>query len=110
MTIPTLLQWLLTSAGLFISIFALFVALHSSDRSLSKRLSAHSTQLQEQQATLDELSAQLKALRQRENMRAYRRRRGGESNEDEQLELSDGRSWVQNMNEKLARARLGVPR
>ena len=109
MTIPTLLQWLLTAAALFASMSALFVALHTSDRSLSKRLSALSTAFKEAEATLEELSAQLKAMRQRENMRAYRRRKGGESSEIDELP-ADGRSWVQEMNERLARARLGVPK
>lgn len=118
MTTITLVTLLLSSVGLFVSIFALSVALHSSDRSLSKRLSGLSTSFKEAEATLDELSSQLKALRQRENMRAYRARKTGKSAalddwvDPDDLATSessgDGRRWVQRMNEQLARARLGV--
>lgn len=111
MTIPMLLLWSLTLAALCASIFALSAVLRSSDRSLSRQLSALSTRLREQEATLEELSGQLRSMRAREHMRAYRARKRGESPEDEpqsELELGGGRAWVQAMNEKLARARLGV--
>lgn len=113
MTTTTLLLLSLTSVALFTSIFALSAVLRSSDRSLSRQLSGLSTRLREVETTLDELSAQLKALRQRENMRAYRSRKAGKSDDPEpELDLDDtsGRAWVQQMNERLARARLGVPK
>jgi uncharacterized coiled-coil protein SlyX len=108
MTTPTLALWFLTLAALFASIFALSVALRSSDRSLFSRLSALSMQCKEQSATLDELSAQLKAMRQRENMRAYRDRRAGKSAEAEPDTEGDPRTWVRETNKQLALARLGV--
>ena len=110
MTMSTLLLWLLTSVALFASIFALSAVLRTSDRSLSRQLSALSTRSRELEATLDELSAQLKAQRQRENMRAYRARRNGKSEEPDQdlVDQADSRAWVNKMNEELARARLGV--
>lgn len=113
MTIPMLLLWSLTLAALCASIFALSAVLRSSDRSLSRQLSALSTRLREQEATLEELSGQLKSMRAREHMRAYRARKDGKSLEGdagEQLDLGAGRAWVQDMNERLARARLGVPK
>lgn len=106
MTIHTVLLWSLTLAALFASIFALSVALRSSDRSLYSRLSALSMQCKEQSATLDELSAQLKAMRQRENMRAYRDRRNGKSAEPDAGD--DPRAWVNETNKQLALSRLGV--
>lgn len=110
MTIHTLLLWFLTSGALLTSIFALFVALRTSGPFLSRQLSALSMTLREQQTNLDELTLQLKAMRQRENMRAYRRRKGGESSETDDEPAGNGREWVQSMNERLARARLGVPK
>lgn len=113
MTIHTLLLWSLTLVALCASIFALSAVLRSSDRSLSRQLSALSTRLKEQEATMEELSGQLRSMRAREHMRAYRARKAGKSDEPEpqdELELGEGRAWVQQMNEKLARARLGVPK
>jgi len=104
---PTLILWLLTLAALCISTFALFAALHTSDRSLYKRLSALSGSLDEHSATLDLLGEQLKALRQRENMRAYRARRNGKSEEPDEPP-QDSRDWVHRTNEQLALSRLGV--
>lgn len=111
---PMHAMWFLTLAALFASIFALVVAFRTSDPSLSRRLSGLSTSLKEAEATLDELSAQLKAMRQRENMRAYRdRKRAGAEDEEPAAEPArrgqSNRDWVQEMNERLARARLGVP-
>lgn len=109
--IPTLALWSLTLAALCASIFAVYVALRSSDRYLSRRLSALSESLREQSATLDTLGEQLKALRQRENMRAYRNRRAGKSEEpsdEDESPAADQRDWVHRMNEKLALSRLGV--
>lgn len=110
MSAPTLALWFLTLAALAASTCALFVALRTSDRSLLKQLSALLTRSREMEATLDELSAQLKAQRQRENMRAYRARKNGKSEEAEPdlVDQADGRAWVREMNERLARARLGV--
>ncbi len=82
--VPTLLLWSLTAVALCLSIFALAVAFRTSDPSQSRRLSALSTSLKEAEASLDELSAQLRAMRQREAMRAYRlRKRGGSQDDDE---------------------------
>ena len=94
-------------AALCASIFALFVAHRSSGQYLSRRLSALSDTLKEQSATLDTLAEQLKAMRQRENMRAYRHRRNGKSDEADEPP-QDSREWVHRTNEQLALSRLGV--
>lgn len=106
----TLLLLSLTLAGLCISIFALFAAHHSSGRYQSKRLSELSDTLREQQGTLDTLAEQLKAMRQRENMRAYRNRRAHTDDDETPAEpkTRDQRDWVRQMNETLALSRLGV--
>jgi biopolymer transport protein ExbB/TolQ len=108
--IPTLLLWSLTLAALCTSIFALFVAYRSSAQYQSKRLFDLSNSLREQSATLDTLAEQLKAMRQRENMRAYRNRRSGKSEELDEPDdrAGDQRDWVRKMNEQLALSRLGV--
>ncbi len=65
-------MWLLTLAGLSISISALIVALRTSDRSLLKRLSAHSMQLEQHSDTLEQCSLAIRNLRSRANMAALR--------------------------------------
>ncbi len=107
MTVPTLLLLLLSSVALFTSIFALFAVLRTSDRSLSRQLSALSTRLKEQEATTEELGGQLKAMRAREHMRTYRRRKAGDAETDEDPP-ADKRDWVRKTNEQLALSRLGV--
>ena len=105
--IPTLVLWSLTLAALCASIFALLVAVRSSDRSLSRQLSALSTRSRELEATLDELSAQLKAQRQRENMRAYRLRKGSKTEtaddlDEETTSTQSADEWRRRMNRQLA--------
>jgi len=79
MTIPMLVMLSLTSVAVLLSISALVVALRSSDRSLSRRLSALSTSLGEQTQTLEAQQLLLRNLRARIGMTALRARRSAES-------------------------------
>ncbi|HMQ58907.1 MAG TPA: hypothetical protein PKE65_10200 [Rhizobiaceae bacterium] len=108
MTIPTLALWSLTSAALFTSICALFVALRSSARSLSKRLSELSERQSTQEESLEALSVALRNLRSRLNMANYRDRKRGKSAEPTDEPQQDGREWVRKANMALA-LRRSVP-
>lgn len=99
MTIPTLLLWSLTLAGLCTSIFALSVALRSSARSLSKRLSELSERTSTQDESIEKLSHELRNLRSRLNMQNHRARKR-ENGVDE--EAPKGRDWVRKANLALA--------
>lgn len=115
MTIPMLALWSLTALALALSIFALFAALRSSDRYLSKRLSEHSTQLQELAESHEALTVALRNLRSRLNMQASRARKAQEPGEasDADLPLAGPRpalsseEWKRRMNLQLATR--GVP-
>lgn len=107
--ILTLVSLSLTLVALFTSIFALSAVRRSSGPSLLKRLSEHSTQL-------EELTLQLRNLRSRLNMAAYRERRR-ESSQTSTTENDDGdlpdpknspEAWKRAMNRRLAMK--GTPR
>lgn len=116
MTTPTLAMLSLTLVSLAASIFALVVALRTSDRSLSKRLSALSTSLADQVATLDDHAVQIRALRARINMGKLRaeRKAAEESGADSgngtaplspQGESADDR-WARETNLAIATGRI----
>lgn len=107
MTIPMLILSFLTLAAVCASIFALIVVRRSSAQRQFSLLSEHSTQL-------EELSLQLRNLRARLNMQAYRARKRGESTEqttesDSVGELAPAGSaaaeWKRKMNLQLALGR-----
>lgn len=107
MMIPTLILWSLTLAALSISIFALSVAYRSSARSLLKQHSALSMLQREQTEQLENLTLQLRNLRSRMNMQAYRARKRGKSEErddedDPGSERDSQLEWKRKMNLQLA--------
>jgi len=103
MTIPTLALWFLTLAALSASIFALFAVLRSSAHAQSKQLYEHSMQL-------EQLTLQLRNLRSRLNMAAYRERKASEAgstssiteNDDAPDAQRDPDAWKRAMNRTLA--------
>lgn len=101
MTIPMLITLSLTLAALCISIFALIVVRRSSAQSLSSQLSEHSI-------LLEQLAHQLRNIRARLNMQAYRARKRGESPESEEngVEVAPAAAgsteWKRKMNLQLA--------
>lgn len=103
MTIPMLILSFLTLAAVCVSIFALAVVRRSSGQRQLSLLSEHSTQL-------EELSLQLRNLRARLNMQAYRARKRGEStestNNEDSAELApvskSAEDWKRRMNLQLA--------
>lgn len=107
----TLILWSLTGLALLLSIFALAVAWSTSDRSLAKRLRELSIRCSDLEAQFENMTAELRKLRARANMQAFRGRKAGESSQTvdpEQDRESDGREWVRSMNERLMQAKLGL--
>lgn len=102
MTIPMLVLWSLTLAGLCTSIFALSVALRSSARSLSKRLYELSERASTTDESIEKLSHELRNLRSRLNMQNHRarKRENGETPVDDAAPR--GRDWVRKANLALA--------
>jgi len=115
MTTPMLTLWLLTLAALSISISALFVAYRTSGRYLSRQLSALSELSKELHENQENLTQQLRNIRSRLNMQAYRKRKlatdGDAPASDEELPLAGprpgsdrdaGLEWKRKMNLQLA--------
>jgi len=116
--------WSLIAAALSLSTCALFVALRSSGRSLSKRLAALLTRLEnleaDQDSTRSELLTQLKRERQRANMANIRARQKA-TEQDEPAELLNGSAasgqlsedekdrWQRDMNRKILTGQVKLP-
>lgn len=115
MTTHTLILWFLTLVALSTSISALFVAFRTSGRYLSRQLSALSELSKELHENQENLTQQLRNIRSRLNMQAYRKRKlatdGDEPASDEELPLAGPRpsgdresqlEWKRKMNLQLA--------
>ena len=105
----TLIPLSLSILALAVSTCALFVALRTSARSLSKRLYELSASLNEQAEMSERLTTQLRNLRSRLNMQAYRARKvTGDQTDGEPSGEESPDSWKKRMNRQLALR--GVPK
>jgi len=104
MTIATAVTLLLTLAALFASTFALFAARRSLALSRSRLPSELLTRLAEAEANLETLSSQLRNVRSRLNMQAYRARKA----EEPEPEADNGAEWRRRMNAELAAGRISA--
>lgn len=113
MNLATSMTLWASSTALLLSIGALCVALLSWRRSRSTSSAALSHRLSEQEATVESLSAQLRQLRSRLNMQAYRQRQRAEEPPETTEPIDPDRAAEdirRQLNDGLARGTLkGVP-
>lgn len=103
--LTTLALFILSLVALSVSMFAAYVSRRTSARSLSKRLDELLSRCSEVETSLEVVSGQLKNLRARLNMQAYRKRRDQEESEDSSTPSETGTHSTEITEDERARAR-----